>query len=74
MVRLFSAEGDANGDKDDTPLLPPPLPPLPPPLPLVEAGQGGCQGAILGLIGLGLVPGIGMLESLGLVSVPPVRT
>ena len=72
---LHSAEVDSDGNKDDTPrpLPPSPLPP-PRPHPLVGAVRGGCQGEILGLLCLGLCPGIGMVGALGLVGLPPGRT
>ena len=52
-------------------ILPPP-PPTPPPT-LVGAGRGGYQGASLGLVVLGLGPGLGMAEELGIFSPSPLR-
>ena len=54
------------------PILPPPPTPHHPPI--VRVGRGGLQGASLGLLGLGLGPGLGMLVELGIVSLPPGRT
>ena len=54
------------------PLLPPPPPPHPPLL--VGEGRVSRQGAILGLVGLGIGPGLGMVGALGIVCPPLGRT
>ena len=55
------------------PFLPPPPPPPPNPL-IVRLDKGVRQGAILGLVDLGLGPRLGIVGALVLVSLPPGRT